>query len=736
MKKLLKELRSKSLWVYILSFSAIMLFIVLIMGSYLYWFYYRTIYRDFESSNKEYLSSLSGQHENDMQVLDDIMTQLSLAGSNVEFILRSQPKKSFELKDMLHQYISVSKFFSHIFFFYHEDQYLYNHSTSIAVERFLDRGIRLENCPREKLKNLLYWEERGMAVLPEQNVEGYLVENMGEVIDRAVVYVLPMEPKRDSTVLFLVGEKYYDRLLGSEKKNMRQTTIFYQGVPVVSRGTLAVNPRLPEGSSGAQTQGQYEIKENEQKYLVTWMTGDSGLVYCTVQSAKVFQNKIMTGQWGILLVLAICSIPTSLAFWTLSKSLSGKVRNINALLGAEETYGLDNLENGVRVLVENHRESNEENLLLRRTRFVSDLIRGQFTDRTGVLHEAGKVKLEIDRPYFGVVLMGDHGNSNENEAHEMMLGAIAGRRSVDGYGIHLINSNQSLYVISGDSRQELEAALEELFVIGKNHCEEFVMSVSDYHNDFTKAATAYLEADSAYSTRLLVDNGRIIYFKDVKFQEKAEMFSDMYLQRLKNAIRTQGKIETKMIIQEICGSLRSSGQSLLAFRVLCNDIIHMLLTEWAANTSDFGNIYSVFSLSQCLTINDFHDILWEVCSKLMESAHQPEGERTDFVNEAVNYMKQNYQDAELNMSSLADYLGVSGVTLAVKFKNAMEISPSDYLAILRMEQAKTLLKGTDMQVKEISLAVGYEDAHVFMRRFKKYTGLTPGQYRVQETEEV
>ena len=404
---------------------------------------------------------------------------------------------------------------------------------------------------------------------------------------------------------------------------MRKTTIFYQGVPVVSRGTLTVDPKLPESLSRGQTQGQYEIKENGQEYLVTWMSGESGLVYYTVQSVKVFQNKIMSGQWGILLVLAICSIPTSLAFWTLSISLSGKVRNINALLGAEETYDLDNLENGVRVLVENHRESNEENLLLRRTRFVSDLIRGQLTDRAAMLHEAERVKLSMDRPYFAVALMGDHGNSNENEVHEMMLRAIAGRRSVDGYGIHLINSNQSLYVVSGDSRKELEAALEELFVIGKNYCEEFVMSVSDYHNDFTKAATAYLEADSAYSTRLLVDNGRILYFKDVKYQERAEVLSDMYLQRLKNAIRTRGKMETKIIIQEICNSLRVNGQSLLTFRVLCNDIIHMLLTEWAANTSDFGNIYNVFSLSQCLTINDFHDILWEVCSKLMESANQP-----------------------------------------------------------------------------------------------------------------
>lgn len=115
--KFFKEMKSKSLWIYIFSFSAIILFIVLIMGSYLYWFYYHTIYDDFKKSNQDYLSALSIQHENEMQILNDIMTQLSLDGSNVEFILEKQPKKNMNLKEKLNQYVSVSQFFGRLFFF-------------------------------------------------------------------------------------------------------------------------------------------------------------------------------------------------------------------------------------------------------------------------------------------------------------------------------------------------------------------------------------------------------------------------------------------------------------------------------------------------------------------------------------------------------------------------------------------------------------------------------------------
>jgi len=39
-----------------------------------------------------------------------------------------------------------------------------------------------------------------------------------------------------------------------------------------------------------------------------------------------------------------------------------------------------------------------------------------------------------------------------------------------------------------------------------------------------------------------------------------------------------------------------------------------------------------------------------------------------------------------------------------------------------------------MLIKEISISVGYEDDGSFTRRFKKYTGKTPGQYREEKQQ--
>lgn len=734
MKKIFLELKNKNLLGYILAFSGMVFFIVLFLWGYLYQFYYRTIYHDFENSNREYLTAISSRHENDLQITSDIMTQLNLAGAQTEFLLEEKPMNNFKLRNMLYQYSSVSHFFDRIFFFYHKDDYLYNPASSIEVGKFVTQGLRMEESGSEALQEILYREDSGIHILPEQPVSGRMVERYGEVVDRAVSYAIPMEPRRNSTALFVVGSGYYDKLTNAHEGEQRTVFIYQDDLMVVNRGEAAgleeALPRLWQQTD----EGQKEVKaDNGTVYLATWLQGDSGLTYCTLQSKQVFSGKIFSGQWGILLILALCSIPTSIALVALSRSLFRKVKNINILLGEEEAYNLENIENGIRILVESRKEINQENLLLKRTRFISNFVRGQYASREEVLAASRKTIIDADKGYYAVALMGDHGNSNENEAHEMMLRAIVDNRGVDGYGIHLINNNQGLFVAFADRVEEIRQLWEELFIIGKNCCEEFIMSVSGFHEDVLEVTKAYLEADSAYATRLLVDNSRIIYFGDVALEEPEAAISDTYLQRLKNAIRGREEAEAGKVIREICDRLRSSRQSLLTFRILCNDIIHIMLTEWNTTNADFENIYNVFALSQCLTVNDFHDILLEVSQKLMENYREPGGAEPDFIAAAVECMKTNYSEPDFNMSALAEALSCSGVTLAVKFKSVMEISPSEYLAILRMEKAKELLRETSLPIKEVCIQVGYEDPRVFLRRFKKYTGRTPGQYREEKS---
>ena len=63
------------------------------------------------------------------------------------------------------------------------------------------------------------------------------------------------------------------------------------------------------------------------------------------------------------------------------------------------------------------------------------------------------------------------------------------------------------------------------------------------------------------------------------------------------------------------------------------------------------------------------------------------------------------------------------------FKSVMKVPPMQYIVSLRIAAAKGYLENSNKNIAEISATVGYDNALYFSRLFKKYTGLTPSEYR-------
>lgn len=96
---------------------------------------------------------------------------------------------------------------------------------------------------------------------------------------------------------------------------------------------------------------------------------------------------------------------------------------------------------------------------------------------------------------------------------------------------------------------------------------------------------------------------------------------------------------------------------------------------------------------------------------------------------AKQFIERNYSDNTLTLSDIADSANVSENYLCRLFKRELEISPMQYLTQVRLSQAKRLLKISQYQVKEICDRVGINNPFYFDRLFKRYTGITPTEFR-------
>ena len=92
--------------------------------------------------------------------------------------------------------------------------------------------------------------------------------------------------------------------------------------------------------------------------------------------------------------------------------------------------------------------------------------------------------------------------------------------------------------------------------------------------------------------------------------------------------------------------------------------------------------------------------------------------------------------APISVERLADTAHLSAFHFSRMFRRSTGASPHDYITERRMERAKQLLAGTDLQLAEVAERVGYQTQAHFTRAFREATALTPLRYRKQFRESL
>jgi AraC-like DNA-binding protein len=94
---------------------------------------------------------------------------------------------------------------------------------------------------------------------------------------------------------------------------------------------------------------------------------------------------------------------------------------------------------------------------------------------------------------------------------------------------------------------------------------------------------------------------------------------------------------------------------------------------------------------------------------------------------------RNYIDVHIteniSLEKLASLIYKSKSQAIRIFKNEVGLTPYDYLLGNRLALAKSLLKNTNLLIKEIAFRTGFNDEHYFSDIFKRKCGTTPRQYR-------
>jgi YesN/AraC family two-component response regulator len=134
-------------------------------------------------------------------------------------------------------------------------------------------------------------------------------------------------------------------------------------------------------------------------------------------------------------------------------------------------------------------------------------------------------------------------------------------------------------------------------------------------------------------------------------------------------------------------------------------------------------------LEDFTNFNDINNLLFEVIYTFTKKVRQVKHERysktiTNCTNYIFNHLYEN-----INHKTLSKLLDLSPNYLSALFKKEVGMTLTEYIQTEKIKEAKKLISYSDTSISEICSLLNFNDQSYFTKLFKKYTGITPKQYR-------
>lgn len=267
---------------------------------------------------------------------------------------------------------------------------------------------------------------------------------------------------------------------------------------------------------------------------------------------------------------------------------------------------------------------------------------------------------------------------------------------------------------------------------------ETTISVSNPHYEFSSIPVCYREAFDAMEYRVILGSGGIIHFSDINIQGDNFEFPLDKQMKLENFFKTGDKDGAVALIKSVLDENEITSLNPKIARLLIIDIISAVIRSVNSAEKMFGIKQSVWnealSIEELLSIDTAAE-LESMVAKVLEVtyAHINDNKSTknDYLKDCIiSYVEKSYSDPNLNVNMLAADLNRNPAYVSRYFKEQTGEGLLDYINRVRVNHAKELLKREDnLNIGEIAVKVGFINSATLIRVFKKYQGITPGQYK-------
>lgn len=273
-------------------------------------------------------------------------------------------------------------------------------------------------------------------------------------------------------------------------------------------------------------------------------------------------------------------------------------------------------------------------------------------------------------------------------------------------------------------------------IIRDNFYIHVTISVGGIHETIVGIPKSYQEAQEAMEYRMVMGSGRIIRYNEIENPSNRYDYPLKIEQQLINSIKLGNFKTAKSIINDVFEGHFSDGMpSIEMTKCLLFDLMNTMIKALNdINSPDSVSfIEELNPIARLLASNivdemkyNMMDILKRVCDHI-ESSKKDRNQK--IIEQIISIIKNSYAGPNLSITYIAGQIGLTGPYISKMFKDQMGEGIQDYINKIRLKQAKKLLLEQNLNLEQTANKVGYSNSNALIRVFKKYEGVTPGQFR-------
>ena len=308
------------------------------------------------------------------------------------------------------------------------------------------------------------------------------------------------------------------------------------------------------------------------------------------------------------------------------------------------------------------------------------------------------------------------------EVEEHMIAAIISFNN----GITLLEAKKGIISIAGQIHEKLRELCPFTVTLG----------IGGMYRGITEIRLSYLEAKNALNYKLYLGENSTIDIEDVKLQsEELYYFYSEKEKMLINNIKLGLEDAVEEIINTLFEEIQNSGSLPYNYvqqivNKLISSLIELIIDSGMTIEKVYGrkcDLYEEFIGKE--TLQDIKTWFTQICSDLIRAINNINlVKQHKYVQKVKEYVENNLS-SDISLNDVADYVGLNSAYLSKLFKDNFGKNFIDYLNKTRIDKAKLLLENTQLSIKEVGFRVGFNTVQNFMRVFRKYEGVTPGQFR-------